>query len=105
MAITLDEMRKQCRIDGTEDDDQLTGVYLPAAIRAVENSINRKLYDDDEVPADDDTGLVIQADIKLGVLMLVGHFYENRESTVAGSVTELPQALDLLIGPWRLIPL
>ncbi|EEQ0025421.1 phage gp6-like head-tail connector protein [Salmonella enterica] len=104
MAITIDEMRKQCRIDDTEDDDQLIGVYLPAALRAVENSINRKLYDD-EVPADDDTGLVIQADIKLGVLMLVGHFYENRESTVAGSVTELPQALDLLIGPWRLIPL
>lgn len=104
MAITLDEMRKQCRIDGTDDDDQLTGVYLPAAIRAVENSINRKLYDD-AVPADDETGLVIEAAIKLGVLMLVGHFYENRESTVAGSVTEVPQALDLLISPWRLIPL
>jgi len=59
MAISLEEMGKQCRIDGT-DDDQLTSVYLPAAIKGVENNINRKLYDD-AVPADDETGLVIEA--------------------------------------------
>lgn len=37
--------------------------------------------------------------------MLVGHFCENRESSVTGNVTELPQAFDLLISPWRLIPI
>ncbi|EKP8507613.1 TPA: head-tail connector protein [Escherichia coli] len=104
MSITLDELRKQCRIDGTDDDEQLTGVYLPAAIRGVESRINRRLYDD-AVPADDTTGLTIDGDIKLGVLLLVAHFYENREATAAGTVNAIPLALDFLIDPWRIIPL
>ncbi|EBM1967289.1 phage gp6-like head-tail connector protein [Salmonella enterica] len=104
MAITLDEMRKQCRIDDTDDDDQLTGVYLPAAIRGVESRINRLIYDD-AVPEGDDTGLVLDGDIKLAVLMLVGHFYENREATASGAVNEIPLALSFLIDPWRLIAL
>ncbi|EKT1335036.1 phage gp6-like head-tail connector protein [Salmonella enterica] len=104
MAITLDEMRKQCRIDGTEDDDQLTGVYLPAAIKGVESRINRLIYDD-AVPETDETGLALDGDIKLGVLMLVGHFYENREATATGAINEMPLAVSFLIDPWRLIPL
>ncbi|HIH5019792.1 TPA: head-tail connector protein [Klebsiella oxytoca] len=105
MGITLEEMRRQCRIDENDGDDSLlTDIYLPAAIRGAESRINRKLYDD-AVPSDDETGLVIADDIKLAVLMLVGHFYENREATTSGKVANLPTALDFLLDPWRLIPL
>ncbi|EKY6155080.1 phage gp6-like head-tail connector protein [Escherichia coli] len=105
MTISIDEMRKQCRIDGTDDDDQLTGVYLPAAVKAVQNRVNRVIYDD-APPAEDETGLALTGDIKLAVLMLIGHFYENREPVNIGNIVQdIPMTLEILIDPYRLIPL
>ena len=47
-------------------------------------------------------GTSVPWEIKQAILLLVGHYYNNRESTVIGvSVTTLPQAVDSLLWPYR----
>lgn len=45
----------------------------------------------------------IPADLKSAALLLIGHLYENREAVVVGATTsEVPQAYDSLIQPYRI---
>lgn len=40
--------------------------------------------------------------LRQALLLLVGHFYENRESVVVGTIaTELPMAVSALVAPYR----
>lgn len=39
--------------------------------------------------------------IRQAMLLLIGHWYRNRESVTGDVVNELPQAFDALIGPYR----
>lgn len=41
--------------------------------------------------------------LRVAMQLLVGHFYENRESVVVGNlqVNELPMGVETLISPWR----
>lgn len=42
--------------------------------------------------------------IKQAMLLLIGHFYQNRESVMVGvSVTETPMAVDMLLNPYRVV--
>lgn len=94
---TLDELRSQCRIDST-DEDELLQTYAGAAKRRAESYLCRKLYDD-VLPDDDPDGLIIEDDVKLAVMLAVGFWYSSREAGV------LPQGFYLLIQPYRHIPL
>lgn len=39
--------------------------------------------------------------IKHAMLLLIGHWYENREAVVAGSMSAAPMAVDALLTPFR----
>lgn len=48
-------------------------------------------------------GDTIPAPIKQAILLLIGHFYENREIIVTGAtVAQIPYAVDALLNPYRL---
>ncbi len=106
MALTIDECKVQCRIDGDDPGDvQLLGLYIGAARRKAESYTNRNLYDD-SLPADDLDGLVIENDVKLALMLLVGHWYENREPVNVGNiVSTLPFGFESLLEPYRFIAL
>jgi len=106
MALTIDECKVQCRIDGDDPgDDQLLDLYIGAARRKAESYTNRKLYDN-SLPADDLDGLVIENDVKLALMLLVGHWYENREPVNVGNiVSTLPFGFESLLEPYRFIAL
>ena len=64
------------------------------------------------VPADPDAEPPIEAApatstvpaaLKVAILLLVGTWFDNREATVSGSVSELPFAVNALIAPFRRI--
>ena len=96
---TLEKLKIQCRID--EDhvvEDDLLETYLLAAKKRVENYINRKLYED-TIPESDPDGLLISDDIEFAIMLVVGHFYENRESS------SLPPGFKALLEPYRFINL
>jgi uncharacterized phiE125 gp8 family phage protein len=45
---------------------------------------------------------VVPEPIKRALRLMIGHFYENREDVVTGvSVTKLPNASEMLLGPYR----
>lgn len=102
MSITtLSEAKAHLRI-GTSDEDTLLQIYLNAAEKAASNQLNRALYA--TTAGTDTTGLVMTEAVKVAVLLLVGHWYENRESvtTVQGAnIKELPLAFTWLLDQER----
>lgn len=105
MSTTIEMLRAQCRIDidDTTEDEVLT-LYYGAARRKAENFINRHLYEE-EVPETDPDGLVIADDILLALMLLVGHWYENKEESSDAAKTSIPFGFTSLIEPYRYIPL
>ena len=76
-------------------------LYYGAARRMAENYINRKLYED-KVPESDPDGLSIADDILLALMLLVGHWFENREPVnVGNTVTTFPFGFESLLQPYR----
>ena len=45
----------------------------------------------------------VPEDLKLAMLLLIGHYYEHREAVTVGNMKDLPMAYDALISPYRLI--
>lgn len=46
----------------------------------------------------------VPAPIKQAMLLLIGHFYQNRESVMVGvSVTDTPMAVDMLLNSYRVV--
>lgn len=105
MILSLDEIKRQLRLepDYTDEDDHLTLIGKAAESRTV-NYLNRKLYES-EIPDNDDSGLMVSDDVRMAMLMLCTHFYENRSSVSDVEMTELPQSFVWLVGPYRFIPL
>lgn len=102
--ITIAECRLQCNLDVTEVDfDAWFQGVIPASVLAISNQIDRNIYETQEAldVANDDTGIVINDSLKLGMLMLIGHWFNNRESVSTVSMSDTPQALDYLIQPYR----
>jgi len=105
MLLELKDIKKQCRIDEdfTEEDDLLK-VYAGAAEKRTTRYLNRTLYLD-SVPDTDPDGVLLSDDIKLGMLHLVSHWYDNRASASDVQQFEAPMSFEFLIGPYRFIPL
>lgn len=48
----------------------------------------------------------VPAPIKQAMLLLIGHYYQNREAVTVGvSITVTPMAVDMLLAPYRVISL
>lgn len=46
-------------------------------------------------------GIVINEDIKIAMLLMIGHLFKNREATVAGGMIEMPLGYQHLLWPYR----
>ena len=105
MVPSIEELRAQCRIDeGDDSDDLLLSAYAAAAVSKAENFLNRTLYEG-TVPESDPDGLLIEADIKLALMLVVGHWFENREETSDAQKVSIPFGFNALLEPYRFIPL
>ncbi|EPK2669921.1 TPA: phage gp6-like head-tail connector protein [Citrobacter freundii] len=105
MLLELSEIKRQLRLeeDYTEEDELLTLISRAVEARTV-TFLNRTLYEA-SVPGNDPDGLVITDDIRMGMLLLATHFYENRSSVSEVEKMEMPQSYTWLVGPYRFIPL
>ncbi|MCQ5469690.1 head-tail connector protein [Pantoea brenneri] len=104
MLLTLDEIKMQCRLesDFTDEDAHLELLALAAEAKAT-TYLNRNLYKTlTDIPDLDLDGMVITEDIRLGLLMLVSHWYENRSSVTEIEKSETPMAFYFLLEPRRL---
>ena len=48
-----------------------------------------------------DTADTVPTPLKWGLLLLIAHYYENRELVTSGILAEFPEAIDRLIFPYR----
>ncbi|MDM8794975.1 head-tail connector protein, partial [Klebsiella pneumoniae] len=65
----------------------------------------RKLYESEESPgyAEDADSILPGGDVKAAMLLLIGHWYANRETVSVGqTVAEVPFAVEALLQPYRI---
>ncbi|MDM3203905.1 head-tail connector protein [Citrobacter sp. Cf097] len=107
MLLSMEEIKAQLRLDDDfTDEDSLLALLGKAAQSRTENYLNRRLYEKpQDIPPDDPDGLVMSDEVKLAMLMLVSHFYENRSAVTEVEKLELPMSFNWLVGPYRYIPL
>lgn len=107
MLLKLEEIKSQLRLDEDFSDEDTLLTLLGSAVQTrTEAFLNRKLYaPGDDIPDADEGGFHLPDDIRLGMLLLVTHFYENRSSVTEVDMTELPMSFNWLVGPYRFIPL
>ncbi|VFT21621.1 uncharacterized phage protein (possible DNA packaging) [Klebsiella pneumoniae] len=85
--LELEVVKKHCRIEPDfTDDDSLLTLYIGAASRYVETWTRRKMYESEtsEGYADDPDSILPGDDVKAAMLLLIGHWYEHRETVVVG---------------------
>ncbi|MBL5963959.1 phage gp6-like head-tail connector protein [Lelliottia amnigena] len=106
MLVELSEIKSQLRLepDYTEEDDYLT-LIGEAAEAKTESYLNRRLYSQTAtIPDSDPDGMYLTKDIRLGLLFLITHFYENRSTVSEVEMVEMPLTYTWLVGPHRFFP-
>ncbi len=108
--LELDIIKPHCRVElDFIDDDTLLDTYANAARRLIENQTGRTLYATAvEIPKDGEGNITVEHalllddDITTAMLLLIGHWYENREAVTVGVTSQsMPLAVDTLIMPYR----
>ncbi|WOU51616.1 head-tail connector protein [Citrobacter portucalensis] len=99
-------VKQHCRIDTDfTGDDALLTLYTGAAAHYVQTWTRRTLYEKEDSPSyvDDPAPILLNDDVKAAMLLMIGHWYANRESVVVGqTVAEVPFAVEALLQPYRI---
>lgn len=100
--IELALVKQHLRVDH-DYDDLLIGSYISAAQSAFEVFTNRTLIAaGEQLPDPVGSAMHISKSIEQGALLLVGHWYANREAVVIGAITaNVPMATTALWMPHR----
>ena len=94
--IELARIKLHLRLDGDEDDALVLG-YVDAAKSHVTMHCDRELVDGAPVEPDQ---MGLTPDVEQAILLLVGHWYANREAVVIGTISSaVPLAVDRLLWP------
>lgn len=104
--LTVNQVKLHCRIDAdsAEEDDWISA-RIKAVWRYVENYTRRTLYEDpeDELYLADPDALLYGEDIETAMLMLIAHWYANREAVItSGSSSTVDLAVESFLQPYRI---
>jgi hypothetical protein len=115
--ITISEAKIQLSIlEGELDHDNWLNQTIPALKPTIEAAMNRPVFADQgaldaylSTLSDAnlllDNSIVLNEAMKLAMNMLLGHWFNNRETSSTLTIKEVPLAFDYLVGPYRLINL
>lgn len=100
--VSLDLVKSHLRIDGDFDDAYLTQLLMSANV-GVEKYCDRRIVDSQaELDALDDADAILSNGlIDQAKLMLIAHWYHQREAVSAGAMNEVPMAIDFMLNPYR----
>lgn len=92
--IDLARVKLHLRVDGDEEDSLING-YLEAAKSHVSMHCDRELVEAAPVEPDQ---MGITPDVEQAILLLVGHWFANREGVALGTIsTVVPLAVERLL--------
>lgn len=92
--IDLARVKLHLRVDGDQEDALITG-YIEGAKSHVAMHCDRELVEGSPVEPDQ---MGITADVEQAILLLVGHWYANREGVALGTIsTTVPLAVERLL--------
>lgn len=99
-VVTLDEAKAHLRVDGTEEDADIT-LKLAAAEDAAAQFLNRPLPWADAAG----TEVPVPASVKAAILLMLGDLYSNREGGVFGTIHTVNPTVERLLWPHRRLSL
>lgn len=104
--LTKELVKLHCRIDTDfTGDDALLEIYTGAAARYVQKWTRRTLYETESSAgySEDPDSILLTEDVKAAMLLLIGHWYANREAVNIGNITTaVPFAVEALLQPYRI---
>ncbi|MGV3000781.1 head-tail connector protein [Vibrio sp. E150_018] len=101
--LTIDEIKQQTYVSDDDENDYLLAL-ADAAIERIQDYTNRVLYESKEDAGDDEVALIWKADIKLAALMLVAHYYENREEVSSTQTYAISEGAMSILSRYKFIP-
>ena len=91
--IDLVLVKAHLRVDGTEED-ALIGTYLNGAVEYVQQHCDRRIVEAPETSEQ----MALTDDVKQAILLLVGHWYANREEVAIGAAAnQVPMGVNALL--------
>lgn len=97
MYLNLDEIKTQLNLDKWYTDED---AYLISLGKVAEDILQKNIDDKLDNIASQSDGCLPQS-LRHAMLLLIGHFYRNRESVAFGSPTELPLGYSFLINQYK----
>lgn len=95
--LSLETVKKHVRSDDFADDDEYLQILTEAAEEHIANVTNRSFNELTEMSSD---GVSLPKPIQQAVLLLVGHWYNQREAVAGTQMTEAPHTLQALVKPY-----
>lgn len=96
-TVDLELLKKHVRADDFADDDEYLAHLLDAAEQYVCTATNRDAAELLEMGG----GEKLPAMIQQAVLLIAGHWYNQREAVSGVQMAEVPYTLQALIKPYR----
>lgn len=105
MLVTLEEAKRQIQVDHTDQDAHIT-LLIHAASGAVLNYLKRDLTDldsDGELEVDSEGVVVMEYEVQLATLYLIGVMFRDRDGVDMGAWEQgyLPKPVTALLYPLR----
>jgi uncharacterized phage protein (predicted DNA packaging) len=92
--IDLARLKSHLKVDGDEEDSLIAG-YFEAAKTHVAMHCDRELV---EIAPVEPAQMGLTPDVEQAILLLVGHWYANREGVAMGTIsTVVPLAVERLL--------
>ena len=95
MAVKLELLKKHVRADDFADDDEYLQHLLTAAEEYVCTATNRTAEELQNEAGE------LPATLQQAVLLIAGHWYNQREAVSGVQMAEVPYTLQALVKPYR----
>ena len=100
--IGLSDAKSHLRVDFSDEDSYIQ-LLIDAAYDYVRDVLKRPITEE-KMSIEEGTFWEVPKTIDLAILLLVGHWYENRGAVVVGSISsEIEFSVTALIGKYRMI--
>ncbi|MDR2173656.1 MAG: head-tail connector protein [Burkholderiales bacterium] len=101
--LCLAEVKAHLRVDHNDEDSYINGL-IAAAVSHGQRYTGCTFYKDAETlqEANDRSGVVLDDDLRHGLYLLVGHWYNVRETVIIGTiVANAPLATSAILDMYR----